>query len=189
MPILTPLQALRIGFVIAPLLFLASAYFTRANGRRILSALAGAVAYGVLTYSWDRAAGSLGWWHYPYAPAIARTMLALYVPAGLVAGGAFGLVGWRLIRRFGWRGLAGFLLAWGTWGVIHDVGGSAVFADSNLMVFESGAAPVVADFLNYATCGAFAQLAIRLLAGPADADPLRRTKPAPGGQKTWRATL
>ena len=27
--------------------------------------------------------------------------------------------------------LAAFLLAWGMWGVIHDIGGSAAFADSN----------------------------------------------------------
>jgi hypothetical protein len=36
------------------------------------------------------------------------------------------------------------------------------------------------------TCGAFA---IRLVAGPADADPLRRTEPAPGGQKAGPATF
>jgi hypothetical protein len=37
------------------------------------------------------------------------------------------------------------------------------------MVFKSGLTPIVADFLNYATCGAAAQLAIRLVAGPARA--------------------
>lgn len=41
MPTLTPLQPLSIGLVVAPLLFLASAYFTRANRRRIVGALAG----------------------------------------------------------------------------------------------------------------------------------------------------
>jgi hypothetical protein len=84
--------------------------------------------------------------------------------------------------RLAWPGCIPSVL--GHLGVIHDVGGSAVFADSNLMVFESGPSPLIADFLNYVTCGAFAQLAIRLVAGPADADPLRRTKPAPAGQKT-----
>ena len=84
MPTLTPLQALRIGFVVAPILFLASAYLTRADRRRIVGALAGAAAYGVLTYGWDRLAATVGWWHYPYdlTPAIAKKMLALYVPGG-----------------------------------------------------------------------------------------------------------
>jgi hypothetical protein len=66
-----------------------------------MGALAGALTYGILTYAWDRVAAAVGWWHYPYDPMIARRMLALYVPAGLVAGGAFGLLGWRIIRRFG----------------------------------------------------------------------------------------
>ena len=86
-----------------------------------------------------------------------------------MAGGAVGLVGWRIIRRFGWRGLTAFLLAWSVWGAIHDIGGSAPFAASNLMVFQSGVTPIIAGFLNYATCGASAQLAIRLVAGPANA--------------------
>ena len=175
MPTLTPSQALLIGIIVAPTLFALSAYFTRANARRIVGALAGAVAYGVLTFAWDRVAAVVGWWHYPFDPTVTSQMLPLYIPAGLVAGGAFGLVGWRVVRRFGWQGLSAFLFVWGVWGVIHDFGGSAAFASSNLMVFGPGLIPVVADFLNYVTCGALAQLAIRLVAGPANADPLART--------------
>lgn len=183
MPVVTPVQALGIGWVVAPLLFLASAYFTRASRRRIVGALAGAMAYAALTYLWDLVAAVAGWWHYPFDPTITGRMLALYVPAGLVAGGAFGLVGWRSTRRFGWQGLAVFLLGWGLWGAVHDIGGSAVFASSQLMVFASGLTPVVADFLNYASCGAVAQLAIRLVAGPADPDLLRRTKAETAGSR------
>jgi len=85
MPTLAPIQALSIEFVVAPILFVASAYFTRADRRRIVGALAGALAYCALTYLWDRAAAAVGWWHYPYDPEIATKMLGLYVPAGLVA--------------------------------------------------------------------------------------------------------
>jgi hypothetical protein len=58
--------------------------------------------------------------------------------------------------------------------VIHDVVGSAAFASSNLMVFGQGIVPVLADWVVYATCGALAQLAMWLVAGPPEADPLVR---------------
>jgi hypothetical protein len=155
-------------------LFLASVYFTRATGRRILGALAGAVAYSTLNILWDQAAAAQGWWVYPYAPTWVET-IPLYIPAGLVAGGAFGLVGWRVIRRWpGGRGLAVFLLLWGVWGVIHDYGGVMLMQASNLLNFAPGLAPVIADFLTYVTCGALTQLVIRLVAGPFGADPLAR---------------
>ena len=54
MPALTPRQALLLGLVIAPVLFIVCAYFTRANARRIVGALAGVVAYGASNYVWDR---------------------------------------------------------------------------------------------------------------------------------------
>jgi hypothetical protein len=48
-----------------------------------------------------------------------------------------------------------------------------------MMVFATGPTPVVADILNYASCGALAQLAIRLVAGRAQEGPLRKPPPAP----------
>jgi len=172
---LTPEQVFLIGFIVAPVLFLASVYFTRATRRRILGALGGAVAYSTLNILWDRVADALGWWGYPYAPTWVGT-IPLYIPAGLVAGGAFGLVGWRVIRRWpDGRGLIWFLLIWGVWGVIHDYGGVLLMNADNLLTFGPGLAPVVADFLTYVTCGALAQLVIRLAAGPFAADPLART--------------
>ena len=97
-----------------------------------------------------------------------------------MAGGAFGLAGWRVIRRWPqWHGLFVFLLMWGIWGVIHDVGGVALTGASNLLVFGPGLAPIAADFFTYVTCGALAQAAMRLVAGPSGADPLARTPPPP----------
>jgi hypothetical protein len=166
MPTLTHIQTLIIGVIVGPVLLVASAYVTRARGRQILGGAAGAAAYGLATFTWDRVAAIAGWWHYPFDPSATGQVLALELIAGVVAGGAFGLVGWRLTGRFGWRGLTGFLVVWSIWGAVHDLGGSALFADSNLMVFSRGLGPAVADVLNYTTCGAVAQLAIRLVAGP-----------------------
>ena len=174
MPPLTPSLAFLIGFIVAPILFVLSAYFTRAPARRIIGALVGAVAYAALNIMWDRLAAAAGWWVYPFAPTWVETV-PLYIPAGLVAGGAFGLIGWRVIRRWpDGRGLVAFLFVWGVWGVIHDFGGLAITGATNLMTFGPGLAPVIADFFTYVTCGVLAQLAIRLVAGPAGADPLAR---------------
>ena len=47
------------------------------------------------------------------------------------------------------------------------------------MTFGPGLAPAIADFFTYVTCGAAAQPAIRLFAGPAGADTLARTSSQP----------
>ena len=179
---LTPQQALIIGGVVSPIILVVIAFFTRASKRRFVGALVGAVAYGVLNFALDRLAFAAGWWQYP-AWASSGQLLFLYIPAGIV-GGAFGLIGWRVMRRFSWRGLIGFLLVWSVWGVIHDVGGSAAFASSNFMVFGSGIVPLLADVAVFAACGAVAQVAIWLVAGPPHADRLARIRnPAEGAQR------
>ena len=166
-PVLSHAETLIIGAVVAPLLFAASILLTGARGRQILGGFAGAAAYGLTTFAWDHIAAMAGWWHYPYDPRATDPALGLDLIAGVVAGGAFGLLGWRLTGRFGRRGLVGFLIAWSIWGAVHDLGGSVLFAASNLMIFTPGVAPVIADVLNYATSAAAAQLAMRLVAGPA----------------------
>lgn len=174
---LTPSQSFLIGFIVAPILFLTSAYFTRATRWRIVGALVGAVAYSTLNIIWDRVAATVGWWAFPFAPTWVETV-PLYIPAGLVAGGAFGLIGWHVIRRWGAWGLVAFLLIWGVWGVIHYYGGLLITQANNLLTFGPGIVPAIADFFTYATCGALAQLAIRLVAGPANADLIARmTRP------------
>ena len=166
MPTLSHEQTLLIGAVVGPVLFAASVFITGARRRHIGAAALAAVAYGLATYCWDRLAAVAGWWYYPFDPTATGPVLALDLLAGVVAGGAFGLVGARLTASYGRLGLAAFLLAWTAWGVLHDLAGSALFAGSNLMTFTNGPVPPLADAVNYATCGALAQLVIRLVAGP-----------------------
>jgi hypothetical protein len=172
MPILTPQQALLIGFIVAPLLFSLSAYFTRANKKRILAALVAGLAFGLANLLWDQAAFRLGWWSYPAWQKNSWWPL-LYLPSGIVAGGAFGLIGWRAARRWGTKGFVLFIVIWSVWGMIHDFGGGAAFQSSNLMSFAPGPAPIIADGLLYASCQLAAQGALLLIAGPAAADDLR----------------
>lgn len=174
---LTPQQALLIGFIVAPLLFALCAYFTRANVRRIAGALVGAAAYGAINYGWDQAAIHFGWWSYPAWLGTGRAPLTLYVLAGIVGGGAMGLIGWRIVRR--WpkgRGLVGYLLFWAFYAVVHDYGGSKAFASSQLMVFGPGLLPIIAIISWYIMGNAAAVLAIRIIGGPMGTDPLARTK-------------
>src|SRR6185436_16722932 len=128
MPILTPSQAFLIAFIVAPTLFILSAYFTHATRRHSLGAMVGAALYAIVNYVWDGAATTFGWWTYPAWTASGQFPLTGYLLAGIVGGGAFGLVGWRIIQRWHCKGLAGFLLFWAAYAIVHDYGGSLLFA-------------------------------------------------------------
>jgi hypothetical protein len=164
LPTLTPQKAILIGFIVAPILFSLSAYFTRANRRQIIAALAASLAFGFGNLVWDQIAFRAGWWSYPAFQKFAWWLI-LYIPSGMVAGGAFGLIGWWITQRYGSRGLIIFILTWSIWGMIHDFGGGAAFQSSNLMVFAPGPIPVIMDGLLYATCQLLAQGTLRWVAG------------------------
>jgi hypothetical protein len=175
MPTVNPLQAILIGLIVAPAIFALCAYFTHASLRRTASGLVGVGAFILVQYAWDRAAAVAGWWSYPgYGTTGSLPMPpAIYLFSGLVYAG-FGLIGWRIARRFEWKGLIAFLGAWSLWGFIHDTVGSSLFSSSQLMVIGAGAAPLITDFLVYATSMAAVLLAIRLVGGPFQKDPLAR---------------
>ena len=175
MPVLSPQQAILIGYFVAPAIFLLCAYFTRSGVRRTMSGVAGAIAYCLVQYAWDRVAAASGWWSYPayHSPRGLPMPFEIYFFSGLVFAG-FGLVGWRIARRFGRIGMLAFLFGWSLWGFFLDNAGSALFSSSRLMVFGAGAAPKIADFLVYFTCMAAVLLAIRLVGGSYRVDPLAR---------------
>ena len=163
MPVLTPSRALLIGFIVAPSLFIVSAYFTHATRRHILGAVLGAGLYSSVNYLWDRAAAALGWWTYPGWTANGQFPLTAYLLARLVGGGAMGLVGWRIIRRWHWKGLTVFLLFWAVYALVHDYGGSLLFASSRLMVFGTGFVPIIAIVLWYVSGNALPPIVIWLI--------------------------
>ena len=99
---------------------------------------------------------------------------AIYLFSGLVYAG-FSLIGWRITRRYGWIGLFAFLVAWSLWGYLHDKVGSSPFSSSQLIVIGTGAAPLIADILVYATGMASVLVTIRWIGGPFRADALART--------------
>jgi hypothetical protein len=83
------------------------AFFTRANARRIAGAVAGAVASGLVALVMIALGERTGWWH--MAIAWEPYYLILMMIGVSVCFFLF-LLTWRIARRFGWRGLAVFLV-------------------------------------------------------------------------------
>lgn len=86
------------------------------------------------------------------------------------------LIGWRIDRRFGLRGVLIFLACIAVYGLLRDfLGTRAVSASGfHLLVLSPGLLTVVADALCWVGCVVLAMLVMRLVAGTAQADRLSR---------------
>src|SRR5215469_14463608 len=154
--------------------------FTRAGLRRVSAALLGGIAGGLLNVVADLLAFTLGLWHYASAhPAYAPPLF--YVTAGLGYGAVASLLGWRIERRFGRRGVLIFLACIAIYGPLRDYLGTAAAsaAGFHLLVLTPAPLAVLADALCWVGCVGLAILVMRLVAGPARTDRLAH-KPAVG---------
>ena len=156
---------------ITAILFAIVAFFSRAGLRRIVGVLLAAIPVIPMVMFYDKIAAEFGWWHYPSVTA-ANAPLAWYVAAALGYGAAFGLVGWRVIRRWEMRGLLAFLLVFALFGVARDYGYSLT---TRFIVFGPGPIPLLADLFAYGSAAAVVQLLMRWIVGPAKSDVLART--------------
>ena len=151
-------------------LLAATAYFTRPSQRRFLGALAGGVAVAVTGVGIESLFHELGFWRYPsveepYGP------VTLY-PLVVIVFTMLALIGWRIIRRFGWRGWVAFVATLSTLGVIRDF----LVADQvlGIIVLAPGIATILVDAAIWITTVALAQAVMRVMAGPSVADHLGR---------------
>jgi len=152
-------------------------YFTKASLRRVSAALLGGIAGGLLNLVADLVAYSLGLWHYASThPAYASPWF--YVTAGLGYGAVASLIGWRIDRRFGRRGVLIFLACIAAYGLLRDFVGTAAANASgfHLLVLTPGPLTVLADALCWVVCVGIAMLVMRLFAGPAREDRLARER-------------
>jgi hypothetical protein len=147
-------------------------HFTRATGRRVLGAMVGGAAAGLLGLGAIALCEALGWWQIPFAST--PYFLPLFYLGLSISLTPIYLVTWRLVRRFGWRGLAVFLCAVAIIGPPRDYLIVAVFP--KWMVFAPGVAPIIADAATYVGIVAFGHAVMRLIAGPASEDQYRRTR-------------
>ena len=163
-------QILLLAWCVYGSLLVAAAYLTRATLRRVLGALAGGGVVAVVgagVEAWEHARG---WCRYtaddtPYGP------LAMY-PLLVVAFAFLALIGWRVTRRFGWRGLCVFLGLLAVVGTLRDylVAGRLM----GLVVFAPGVVLAIIDALLWAGLTALAISVMRAVSGPAREDGLAR---------------
>jgi hypothetical protein len=176
-----PVTLLR-GTIATAFLFAVIAFFTRANSRRILGSLVGSLPLIPMVMFYDTIAAHFGLWYYTSVPGGAPGPFAWYISAALFYGAGLGLVGWRLIRRFGRRGLVGFLIGLALFGAMRDYIFSKTMGG---IEFGPGPLPFLADLFAYASPAAVVQLVMYWIAGPARSDPLARSQHAETQPKTW----
>jgi hypothetical protein len=146
-------------------------YFTRATPRRVLGALVGGAAVGLMALRVIALCEALGWWRIPFASTPYFAPL-LYLGVAISCTPIY-LVTWRVARRFGWRGL---LVSVGIVAVVgppRDYLYAATFP--KWMVFSPGVAPILADSAAYVAIVVVGHAVMRLVAGPAREDRLART--------------
>ena len=153
-------------------IFALAAFFTRATPRRMAGALAGGFGFGLLNLAWDVVAYHMRWWWYPAATPRSFGPWYWYAAAGLEFGAGFGLIGWRTTRRWGARGLLGFLIGFTLCGMTRDYVASSTWA-RDVIALAGGIWPWVADGMVWFSLAAMAQVVMRLVSGPAISDRLR----------------
>ena len=155
------------GYLVA---LVAVIYFTRANPRRVIGAMAGGAAAGLVGVGAIALCEALGWWWVPFAPTPYFLML-FYVGLAISLTPIYPVT-WRLARRFGWRGLAVFI------GIVVVIGPPRDYLYATMfpkwMVFAPGVAPIVADGATYAGVIIVGHAVMRLIAGRASEDRLAR---------------
>lgn len=145
------------------------AILTRATARRIVGALAGGAAVGVMALSADALGEKLGWWRMaiwgPY-------LLPLVYLDFVVSAAPIYLVTWRVARRFGRRGLAVVAAVLTVIGPPRDYAYMARFPEWGS--YAPGVVPVLAIAAIYALLIPLGHGVMRLVAGPAREDRLAR---------------
>jgi hypothetical protein len=151
-------------------ILVATVCFTRATARRVVGALLGGGAVALVGVGIEALAHTLGWWRYPsvatpYGP-------PLIYPALVLAFAILSLIGWRVTRRFGWRGQVVFLAVVTVVGTLRDYLYAAKYP--HWIVFAPGSLNVLVDAACWAGLAALAYAVMRLVAGPVRDDPLAR---------------
>jgi hypothetical protein len=148
------------------------AVLTRATPRRVVGALAGGGAAGVVALGIIGLGERVGWWHMAitWEPYFLALMLMDFALCAFIF-----LVTWRIARRFGWRGLAVFLVVLAIIGPPRDYWYMRQFPEWGS--YGPGIAPVLAISATYATYVILVLAGhgvMRLVAGPAGSDRLAR---------------
>jgi hypothetical protein len=167
---MTSQQLILLASAVYVVLLGAAIYFTRPTARRALAALAGGGVVAVAGFGVEVVCQALGLGRYPsddtgYGP------LAM-CPAIVLIFAFLSLIGWRIIRRFGWRGELVFLAVIAVLGTIRDY--KVAEQATGFIAFTPGITTVLVDLVAWSGLTALAQGVMRLVAGPAGEDRLAR---------------
>ena len=91
----------------------------------------------------------------------------------MLLGAILALAGWRIARRFGWRGLAVFVIVTSIGGPIRE---RLYLSAAHLAVVVPGAVPWMANTLSWTCALLLSHSIMRLMAGPAVDDRLARRR-------------
>jgi len=143
-------------------------HLIRAPRRRFLGSLAGGLAVAGVGVGIEVLFQTLGFWHYPsvdhrYGPVLMYPIIVL-LWAGL------SLIGWRILRRFRWRGEVWFLVVVAVFGTVRDFVIATLRPD--LVAASLGTGLALLDLFLWSGLTALAQAVMRLVAGPSTADRL-----------------
>jgi len=150
-------------------LLVAVAYVSRAQVRRVASSIVGGAVFSVLV---TVVPISMGWRRFVVVEHSTQALLLLYT-TGVLAGAFLALTGWRIARRFGWRGLAALVIVVSIGSPIRE---RLYLSAAHLMVVAPGTLPWIAYTLSWACALLLSHSIMRLMAGPARDDRLARTQ-------------
>lgn len=145
------------------------AVLTRATARRIAGALVGGVVFAVAALGIIALGEKVGWWHQPITWEPYFLILLL---TGLSMCAFVFLITWRIVRRFGWRGLAVVLAVLAVVGPIRDYWYMSRFPEWGS--YGRGVPTVLAVSVSYVLLVALGHGVMRLVSGPAREDRLAR---------------
>jgi hypothetical protein len=148
---------------------IAVSVITRATPRRIAGAFVGSAGIGPLGLGVIVFCERAGWWHMVIRWEPFYLML-LWLDAALCA--YVFLITWRIARRFGGRGLAIVVVVAAIIGPFRDSWYMAKFPEWGY--YAPGYAPMLAISCAYAVMIIVGHGLMRLVAGPAEDDPLAR---------------
>jgi hypothetical protein len=153
------------------LLFCVVAFFTRATPRRVAGALSGVVVFTAISAPIDTVGLRTGLWSYPSCIDPPHPPLLAYVGQALEFVGCIALIGWRVQRRFGARGVAWLAAVVCTLGAVRDFSVAAALPQ----VMHMGPLPgsLIADLLAWGVVVSVSLCVMRIVSGPARSDPLR----------------
>jgi hypothetical protein len=145
--------------------FCVVALVTRAGARRVAGAVCSALVFTALSARIDNLAARQGWWLYPSCVSPSHPPLAVYLGQALLFVGTIALIGWRVQRRFGTRGVVMLAAVVCSLGLVRDL--SVAAALPGVIRFGPMPAAALADVGAWAVVVLIAIAVSRLIGGAA----------------------